>query len=205
MRIRRVVRVAGYVAASRAGSLRHRARRSIAPQRWTRHDPNRILWVAPVDVVATTAERIPEDLRGRVIGGDWDVTSVPLDELAVWRGLEQRLRQGRAWADTDLAPERYRPGAPNAGRRPHELTPAALLERYGRLDALAASLLRDGWVAHHDVGAPFVREMAVAIGRDGRLIRNSGGLHRLVMAHLLGLERIPCRVLVEHTALDESR
>jgi len=205
MRVRRVIRVARYAATSRVGSLLHRSRRRIAPQRWTAHDPNRIVWVAPTDIVATTGERIDEALRGRIIGGDWDVTAVPLRELAVWRGLEQRLCEGRAWADTDLAPERHRPEAPNVGRRHHELAPAALIERQQRLDALATSLLRDGWLPHHDVGAPFVREMAIAVGRDGRLIRNRGGLHRLVMAQLLGLERIPCRVLVEHADLGRSR
>jgi hypothetical protein len=44
--------------------------------------------------------------------------------------------------------------------------------------------------------------MAVLVGRDGSLIRNSGGLHRLIMSRLLGLETIPVRVLVEHAELD---
>jgi len=210
MRVRRLLRVAGYVTTSRAGSVVHGLRRRAAPQRWTHHDPHRILWVDPNAVVATTATRIDESHRGRILDGDWDLDAVPLRDLTVWRGLEQRLREGRDWADTDLAADlgaelasgRSRVEAPNAGSRQHARSPAARLERQQRLDALATSLRSDGWLAHHDVGATFLREMAVAIGRDGRLIRNSGGLHRLVMAQLLGLQRIPCRVLVEHAGLE---
>jgi hypothetical protein len=40
--------------------------------------------------------------------------------------------------------------------------------------------------------------MSIGVGRTGALIRNSGGLHRLIVAQLLDLTRIPCRVLVEH-------
>jgi len=200
MRVRRLARVAGHVAASRAGSVRHAVRRRREPGRWTRHDPNRILWVAPGDVSATTTVRLDEVLRGRVIDGDWDIDASPLRDLAVWRGLHQRFVEGRPWEDTELAPDLSVPEAPNVGSRPLERDPRLVAERWERLDALARSLRSDGWLPHHDVGARFVREMAVAVGRDGRLIRNSGGLHRIVIAQLLGLERIPCRVLVEHRA-----
>ncbi len=149
-------------------------------------------------VIATTAERIGDDARGQVINGYWDLTALPLEGLPLWRGLEQRLRDGRPWADTELAPGRHTPEAPNVGRRSTDLSADAMDERLAGLDALAASLLRDGWLPHHDVGATFRREMAVAVARDGRLIRDSGGLHRLVMARILGLGRIPCRILVEH-------
>ncbi len=198
MRVRRLARVAGHATASRAGTVQHTLRRRRAPGRWTRHDPHRILWVAPGDVGATTAVRLHESLRGRVVDGDWDVDALQLRELTVWRGLHQRLVEGRPWADTDLAPGRSVPEAPNVGSRPLERDPRVVAERWERLDALARSLRAEGWLPHHDVGARFDREMAIAVGRDGRLIRNSGGLHRLVIAQLIELEQIPCRVLVEH-------
>ncbi len=201
MRVRRLVRVAGYVAGSRARGSAHMVRRRVAPQRWTRSDPNRILWVPPDAVVATTAERLGPTHRGRILDGDWDLDALPLRDLGVWRGLHQRVREGRDWEDTDLAPGRHVPEAPNVGRRSVDLSPEGLADRFASLDALTVSLREDGWLAHHDVGATFEREMAVVIGRDGRLIRDSGGLHRLVIAQLLGLERIPCRVLAEHARL----
>jgi len=198
MRARRLVRVAGYVVGSRAAGARHAMRQRSSPIGWTRHDPHRILWVSPDEVVATTAERIDESLRGRMIDGDWDLTALALASLVLWRGLEQRIVEGRDWHDTELTAGRFVAEAPNVGTRLTTGDAASLEERHRRLDVLIESLRRDGWLPHHDVGAPFAREMAVAVGRDGSLLRNSGGLHRVIIARLLGLPRIPCRVLVEH-------
>jgi hypothetical protein len=82
------------------------------------------------------------------------------------------------------------------------MSPQEASNRFAVLDALHVSLLRDGWLPHTEVGAPFLREMAVAIGRDGRVLRNSGGLHRLILSRIVGLETVPIRVLVEHPELD---
>lgn len=176
----------------------HARRRRRAPATWTRRDPHRVLWVPPTAVVATTAIRLDVPSAGRLLGGDWDRDVVPLRSLALWRGLEQRIVDGHAWEDTELARTDLVPEAPNVGTRAATTDPALRAEHWRRLDALVASLRRDGWLAHHDVGAPFDREMAVAVTRDGALVRDRGGLHRLVIAQLIGLERIPCRVLTEH-------
>jgi hypothetical protein len=197
MRVRRLVRVTHYRLVAGAGSAVHVLRRAAAPRRWARSSPFRIHWVDPHDVMATTAERLDEHLRGRRIGGDWDVTALPLTELALWHALEQHLQHGVPWERTEL-PSRSEPEAPNVGRRLVDADAVALKERQDAIDALAASMRRDGWLPHHDVGASFLREMAVVIGRDGRLIRNRGGLHRLMIAQLLDLDRIPCRILAVH-------
>jgi hypothetical protein len=198
MGARRLARVTGHVVASRAASTVHARRRRRSPQAWTSRDPHRIHWVAPDEVAATTPARIDESLRGRILDGDWDLAVLPLRTLTLWRGLEQRIVDGRDWQDTDLAQGRFVAEAPNVGTRLADCDPDALVERLRRLDALIAALRREGWLPHHDVGATFAREMAVAVTRSGALVRNSGGLHRLIVAQLIGLDRIPCRILVEH-------
>lgn len=199
MRVRRLVRVAGHVAGSRALGSVHAIRRWHDPDGWSRHDPNRMHWVTPAAVVATTAHRLELGVRGRRLGGDWDRSALPLDRLSLWRGLEQRIVEGRAWEATDLAPGRFVVEAPNVGGRLTNDDQSSLRARWERLDYLIASLSQDGWLPHHDVGARFTREMAVAIGRSGELVRDSGGLHRIIIARLLDLPHIPCRVLTEHT------
>lgn len=47
-------------------------------------------------------------------------------------------------------------------------------------------------------------ELTINIGRDGQLIRNSGGRHRVSMARILGIEEIPARVLVRHPQAEED-
>lgn len=198
MRAGRIVRTTASRGRAAVRGAVHARRRRRAPATWTRRDPHRVLWVAPSDVVATTAVRLDVPSAGRVVAGDWDLDAVPLRSLALWRGLEQRIVDGRAWEETELARTDLAPEAPNVGTRARTTDPALRAERWRRLDALVASLRRDGWLAHHDIGAPFEREMAVAVARDGALLRDRGGLHRLIIAQLIGLERIPYRVLTEH-------
>lgn len=198
MRIGRIARRAAYRGGAAVLGPVHAARRRRAPATWTRRAPHRILWVPPDAVVATTAVRLDVAVPGRIVAGDWDVTAPPLRTLALWRGLEQRIVEGRRWEDTELARPDLVAEAPNVGTRAASTDPAVRAERWRRIDALIASLRHDGWLPHHDVGAPFAREMAVGVARDGTLIRDRGGLHRLIAAQLIGLERVPCRVLVEH-------
>lgn len=205
MGVRRSVRIAGHVAESRARGAAHTLRRRRSPGRWTRHDPHRIHWVAPSEVIATTVERLGETVRGRRLDGDWDRSALPLERLTLWRGLEQRIVEGRGWEDTVLLRTGFIPEAPNVGSRLVTDDPAALAEQWRRLDGLIASLRGAGWLPHHDVGATFDREMAIAIGRSGELIRDRGGLHRIIIARLLDLPRIPCRVLVEHAEAPDVR
>lgn len=198
MRVRRTARMAGHLAASRVRASAHALRRFRDPAGWARHDPHRVHWVAPSEVVATTAHRLGPDVRGRRLGGDWDRSALPLADLTLWRGIQQRIVEGREWEDTDLAPGRFVAEAPNVGTRFLTDDPARLAAQWRRIDALISSLRSDGWLPHHDIGSTFDREMAIAIGRSGELIRDRGGLHRIIIARLLGLSRVPCRILVEH-------
>ena len=164
--------------------------------------PNRVHLVPPAAVTHVLATRLPEPLRGRRHGGDWDLEALPVADLVLTRALRQRFVEGLAWDATLLADGLEAPEAPALGTRYVARTREELQHRFAELDRLHTSLTTVGWLAHHDVGATFDRELAVAIGRDGRLARNAGGLHRLILAQLLELPVVPVRVLVEHPALE---
>lgn len=57
---------------------------------------------------------------------------------------------------------------------------------------------------HSPALAPQHHEIAVNIGRDGRMIFDDGR-HRFIVARILGLESIPVRVLVRHAEWQELR
>jgi hypothetical protein len=48
------------------------------------------------------------------------------------------------------------------------------------------------------VEAPRYTDFLVNIGRDGSIIRNNDGKHRIILARLLGIPSIRARVLVRH-------
>lgn len=187
------------------GGARHVLRRRRAPDRWTIASPSRLHLIPPGAVAHLARVRLPESHRGLRTGGDWDRDAPAIADLALTALLRARFLEGRSWEEAGL-----RSGlgvgdalaeAPGLGTRYVGLDASAVLRRGAELDALHASLARDGWLPHHTVGAPFDRELAVAIGRDGRIIRNSSGLHRLILAQLLDLPTIPVRVLTEHVEL----
>lgn len=54
-------------------------------------------------------------------------------------------------------------------------------------------------------GVEIPDEIRLAVGRNGQLMRWSGGLHRLSAAQLLGVDRIPAYVVVWHTDSDKEQ
>lgn len=187
------------------GGTVHGLRRAVQPDGRTRLSPARLHHVDPGDVTHVTRVRLPERTRGRRSGGDWDVEAVALSTLALTRILTARFVGGLAWEEAGLrVGVDLQEGVPNLGSRYVGLDAATLTRRGEELDRLHASLARDGWLPHHVMGAPFHRELAVAIGRDGRLVRNSGGLHRLLLARIVGLDTVPVRVLTEHPLLEAT-
>jgi hypothetical protein len=188
-----------------AGTLQHGIRQRREPDRWTLASPARLHHVQPDAITHLTRERLPESRRGLRTGGDWDVDALAIDELTLTHVLRARFVDELDWDRAGLVGTSTAGGAlaevPGLGTRYVEIGPEELVKRRDALDRLHASLLRDGWLDHHAVGAPFTRELALAIGRDGRLIRNSGGLHRLILARIIGIPSVPVRVLTEHDLL----
>lgn len=187
------------------GTFRHTARRRRDADRWTATSPARLYRVPPDAITHVTRDRLPESRRGLRTAGDWDIDALAVDELTLTRVLRARFVDGLDWDRAGLLGTSTAGGtlaeAPGLGTRYVSIEQEELVRRRDALDRLYASLLRDGWLDHHAVGAPFARELALAVGRDGRLIRNSGGLHRLILARILRLPSVPVRVLTEHDRL----
>lgn len=198
---RAVRRVTGALRAG-GGTALHAVRRAADPSSRTLLSPARLWAVDPADVTHVTRTRLPAQLRGRRSDGDWDHDAVPIATLALTRILTARFAEGRSWEDAGLrVGVDLQEGVPNLGGRYRDLDEVGLARRAADLDRLHASLARDGWLPHDMTGAPFRREMALAVGRDGRLVRDSGGLHRLILAQLLGIGAVPVRILTEHALL----
>jgi hypothetical protein len=165
-----------------------------------RHDPYRVLRLDPADVTHVMERRLPPRVAGRLLDGDWDLAVLPTTATALHRGLHQRFREGRDWRDTDLHPDRYARRCANEPPQYEKYSDADFLRRGEALDRLYAQLERHGFRDHTMRGEPVGTEMTVAVTRDGVYARHAGGMHRLVMAQLIGLDCMPIRVLVVHTA-----
>jgi len=135
---------------------------------------------------------------GAVLRGEWDRRSIPFDEYLPYVGLRRHFVDGVDWEDTRYyrrIVECITGGSSLWGRK----TEAEFRERCAELDWLYDRIDREGYRSASDLhdGKLQYDEVAVNVGRDGRLLFNDGK-HRLSIAKALGVDAVPVRVVVRH-------
>lgn len=155
---------------------------------------------------------------GNVRQGRWDRRGKQVSDHATYRGLYQRFVEGRAWEDTAYVEDnvkRIRDGNVKKGCQSVE---EFLEVRCPYVDELYTDIKENGYHPQHEIGAAdidrnrhdpereFMRtnEVGVNIARDGELLLNSG-FHRLAIAQILDLDRIPVLVIVRHWSWQRIR
>lgn len=209
-----------------AAHLRWRARTSapgVRVRRWRYArradgiDPFRLSVVDPDRIVSVTGgitetepgahhlERVegfdPEETGyGAVRDGPWDRSDARFDDLAEYTALRAVVEDGADWTDTELYTrhaDRIAAGHESFGCE----SVAALEERLAAVDDLRRRIARDGYRSRRADGADPFDEIRVNIARDGRLLYNDEGRHRLAIAKLLDIERVPVLVVARHADL----
>jgi len=159
-------------------------------------DPQQITHT--VNVQDSTLKRNHMRHFGSVSDGDWDLNGAPLSEYGhVYSILSARLH--------DQTPIDDIPGfkknlaliaqgqAPDGCR-----TEAQLRAKWRCIETLADQVRQHGYKSQRELrsGHPF-NEIRVQIGRNGQLLFEEG-LHRLVIAQVLGIDRIPVIITRHH-------
>ena len=167
-------------------------------------DPDKIVWIRPEDITHKGAYDLSL-FSNDVLPGDWDLKRKALDVQPKHQGVTQRFRDGAEWGATNLFTGKYVAefGSGLTIRGSEDL---AALERHyeAHFDDLYASIRDHGFHLSVDENG-FVDLPHVHIGRDGRLLFGRDGNHRLMMAKLLGVARIPCRVHARHLGWQQIR
>jgi hypothetical protein len=170
-----------------------------------RVDVNKVLWVSPRSIVfCSLREFNVHDYKGRVVPGDWDRLEKRFEDLDIYVALKQVCVEGRDWSDTvfyQRSLRRLHEGEVLWGcKDEHDLD-----QRCKSVEALFDSIACSGYKCQRDLALlghsvdPLKREdeVAVSVGRHGDLMFCNGA-HRLAIAKLLGIERIPVRIAVRH-------
>jgi hypothetical protein len=138
---------------------------------------------------------------GIVLDGDWDLAVVPFRDYHLTRVLESRFSEGRGWEEISYirrALRKVRTGKVAWGGRCR--TEAEVWARCRYLDGLYARLAAHGYRPElaGDQDALAFTHFLVNIGRDGTIIRNNDGKHRIILSRILGIPVLQARVLVRH-------
>ena len=137
--------------------------------------------------------------RGRVVRAvDFaDFVQVPIEGLVKYRCCLARWRDGESWEQTGIIDHMLGKIAQVGGPLSGCLTATDLRRRYARLDRIFDQVRRDRRMRPaHELDGPTDRGpvwdgIEIHLGPQGEPIFGDSGTHRLAMAHVLGLPRIP--------------
>ncbi len=168
-------------------------------------DVNQSLWVSPEQLefscILTPYQKYAD--RGKVIGGDWDLERQRFAELDVYQAFEAHFLRGVPWSETPV----YQSALATivAGTIKWDCRSQDQLDaRFRRLDALYSDFKANGYKAQDDIARTKGNsykgedEISVRIARDGELLFEDGR-HRLSIAKLLSVPRLPIKVTARHT------
>lgn len=161
-----------------------------------------IKWVSPGDIVYCTLKEFnPHKYDGVVMGGDWDRLEKKFHDLDVFIAFKAHFIDKVEWKDTkfyknivyEINEKHFCFGC---------LNEQDLIERCKRHDKLFKEIKENGYKTQKDLTKKFVRrkalnEISVNIGRNGDYLFNNGA-HRLSIAKLLNIDKIPIRITVRH-------
>ncbi len=143
----------------------------------------------------------PRAEHGRILGGDWDLKTIAFEETDVWAAFTQHFVGGKPWSETSF----YRRvlDTIDGGVRMWECASREEFEvRLQRLDGLFRDIQTQGYRTQDELGVVTggrieSDEIQVHIGRHGDYIF-ADGRHRLCIAKILGLDRVPVKVSRRH-------
>ncbi|MBV0925216.1 hypothetical protein KTS45_13505 [Halomicroarcula limicola] len=187
-------------------------------------DDDRILWIDPRTIKYAFADRLSSQEYGRhfeiahrsachqyaefgdILTGDWDRQRVPITEYTEWKLIMSMIDEKIPFEQTkyyNACLDRFQRGAEIWGCQ----SEAELKERIKYLDHLKQSINSDGYKRNNEpdgaigtesLGPSTHDEITVDIGRDGTFLHFTNGRHRLAIAYLCNIPKIPVLVRVRH-------
>ena len=177
--------------------------------------PDRLLWLDPSEIVhrpVNTPQNatIPPTL---IVGGDWDEDLDPITDDIVYETFHRRFVDGEPWGETGYVEFLMTDRSEHGG-----LTRSEAERRCERIDKLYRFIDEDGYRTQsqleeaeslieeltHSRRPPVYREVSVDVTRDGEFVWHAG-MHRLVIAKLVDIDRLPVRVNIRHELWQEVR
>lgn len=166
---------------------------------------NKIIWINPKEIEYVSPYLDPTLNIGRVIGGDWDKSVIRFEDLDVYEAFRRRFIDGEEWDTTNfykrILSEIQKDKILYRCRNKKDLD-----ERLRKIDGLYHIIKTNGYKSgkemqkgYHDFYDPLQKEdeVTVNIGRDGDIFYNDGK-HRLSIAKILNLPKIPVKVVARH-------
>ncbi len=166
-----------------------------------------LIWIDPRAVTRMYARKGPRVYRrrhsGTVAGGDWDLGGRPIEEGVKIRACIRHFVDGESWEETGIYDEMMRRIARD-GIFDGCTTLDDVRARYAGIDAMYDEIARSRRLQPmHERPDAFRGEhggIYVHVDRHGAPLLAGNGNHRLAIAQILGLPRIPAQLGALHRA-----
>lgn len=191
----------------RAGLFNHYVKyRQLINQAYGYHhlsDPFKRMYINPQKIMYYSTDFKTYSIYGQIRGGDWDLNVELFEKLAKFRAIKKRHEDGVDWEKTGLFEELLdiieEEGVIDDCKNIDDLR-----KRYEEVEELYQKIKKEGYKSSAELPERELKkrgdinELCVNIGRDGRLIFQGDGFHRLSIAKVLEIDRIPVRVALRH-------
>lgn len=197
-------------------------------------NPFKIIYVDPQEISEMTRRKIPQVWRNRlesigtVSSGEWDIRSefqyddnytrsefhkkiypsIKFKESIFYTSLERHFKNDLCWEETEFVKNCFRQVEKGDIVWANCKSREDILQRCQEVDSLYESIKAEGIKSQRELKSAgltsFTNEILVDIGRNGQFLR-AHGRHRLAIAQILDVERIPVAVLVRHQKWMEHR
>lgn len=151
-------------------------------------------------------ESLPYEMElpyGSTVEGDWDQHREPFSKLLMYRGIHEHYVDGLPWSETvyyTRLVERFRSQDVSA-----DTAETLAMERCENIEKVHHAIDEHGYRSQREFNGHPLHEVTVTIGRDGKLLYNCEGRHRLSIAKVLDIEAIPVLVLARHAEYENEK
>jgi len=177
-------------------------------------NPMNLLWVEPekIKYMHDIGHSRPPDRYGYVISGNWDKYVISFDDHFIHQSLVDRYQHDMMWEQTKLY-KKYT-ALLQDGDTPRGIQSMKELKNYlFNVDSLHDIINEKGYKTqlqllkenpemvhqqNNDACHPILNEICVNISRDGELIKRGSGHHRLSIAKILNIDKVPVIVKTRH-------
>lgn len=172
---------------------------SICPFVYIAIDPKRILYHSVFSM--KTKRKFGSKLFdwGKIIDGNWDVKRKKLSTKINYNLICEHYLYNIPWTDTKLFKNKI-DRIKTHGKVDGCTTRDELIYRYNKLDLLYQNLEKSRKLLPSiQRGRFYDDDLFISIGSDGTYFLTHGGIHRLAIAQLLSLDRIPVLINYIHS------
>jgi len=189
--------------------------------------PFRLIWVKPSDIKTRMVSKKPERLESWLIpkieDGNWHEKCTSSFDDYIYNSIERKFSENRNWQDTELYQRniaKIRGDIENPDYHTYYCnSEEELQKKLNKIDKLYENIKKRGYKTQKEIKGHKnkvtevlkiddrlneINEVAVNIGPNGEIIQEEGK-HRLAIAKLLKIERIPVRVLIRHRKWQNKR